>query len=268
MHFLQKQLFDYLHTKKYLYENMFLRLASLLMGLTWGVKLPAQHNNWWTRWSVTYPVSAKFYTELESQLRLQTNQLDSHSSFFANRHLAHSIRFFAHFKISSKFSTSLSPFTWFATSPVILSPSDVEAPLQHEIRPSILAEWIPYSKGRLSLSLRTWLEYRYFQKTAEGLVRFRQRVGMRYQLHEKWYAFIGEEILLHLHGVSPLERFDHNRLVLNLNYKPQPNWRIEVGYIYIHRLLRNKMLYINENNIVTHFYYTFPLTKKQIMADI
>lgn len=223
-----------------------------------------KQTNWWTRVSVTKPISSTFYTELEGQLRFQYNHFSPIQLYFIEEHLTHSLRWFFHYRPSSQFSASISPFTWFASSPVIISPTDVDAPIQHEIRPSTLAEWLPPMSDKLSIAMRTWVEYRDFQNTTNDLIRFRQRFGLRYQVDEKWQAFLANEILLHIYGVAENQLYDHNRLVFNINYRPNRQWRIELGYIYINRLLRNRMLYVNENNIITHFYYTLPSGKNKL----
>lgn len=216
------------------------------------------HMNWWTRLSITTPVSSVFYTEMEGQMRRQNNYFSELCWNPTTAHLTHSLRLFVHYRPSAKFSASISPFTWFASSPVIVAPSDAEAPLQHEIRPSILAEWQPTLTNKLSAAARTWIEYRDFQGTPNNLVRFRQRLGLRYRMADKWQLFMANELLLHAYGAEKNQLYDHNRLIFNINYKPNPKWRIELGYMYANRLLRNRMQYIDESNLITHFYYTLP----------
>jgi hypothetical protein len=216
------------------------------------------HLNWWTRLSITKPIAPTYHAELEGQFRLQNNYFTNHRYNPTAAHLTHSIRLFIHYRPSSEFSASISPFTWFAASPVISAPGDADLSLQHELRPSALVEWQPVFTPGLSAAVRTWIEYRDFQGTPNNLVRFRQRLGLRYRLADKWQAFLADEILLHMHGVANNQRYDHNRLIFNINYKPNPQWRIELGYMYANRLLRNRMQYINESNLITHFYYTFP----------
>lgn len=52
--------------------------------------------------------------------------------------------------------------------------------------------------------------------------------------------------------------FDHDRIALLFNYKPTKNIRIETGYIYITRLTQNSDEFLNENNFLSHLYYTLP----------
>jgi hypothetical protein len=220
------------------------------------------HINWWTRLSVTKPISQVFFTELEGQIRRQNNYFGQVRWNPAEEHLTHSLRLFIHYKPSTKFVATILPFTWFAASPIITAPSDVDAKVQHEFRIAALVEWQPVLNNQFSGALRTWVECRNFQGMPNNLVRFRQRVGFRYRLTDKWQAFLGSELLLHVYGVEKNQLYDHSRLVFNVNYKPNPLCRIELGYMYANRLLRNQMQYIDESNLITHFYYTLPQKKK------
>ncbi|MCS7018372.1 MAG: DUF2490 domain-containing protein [Cytophagales bacterium] len=220
------------------------------------------HINWWTRLSVTEPISPAVYVELEGQMRRQNNLFNQAAWNPAYEHLTHSIRVFVHYKPSPKFAASISPFTWFAASPIIVSPSDADAPLQHEFRYAALTEWQPELSKKWTATLRAWAEYRHFQnESVDDAVRLRQRLGVRYRFNDKWIAFAANELLLHVFGMAEKQHYDHNRLIFNVHYKPNARWRVELGYIYINRLLRNRMELIDENNLVTHFYYTLPPKK-------
>lgn len=230
----------------------------IFSSLTFSSVCAQSHLNWWTRLSITKPISPIFYAELEGQIRRQNNYFSESKWNPAVEHLTHSLRLFVHFRPSARFAASISPFTWFAASPVISVPMDADLPLQHELRPSAQVEWQPALTHKLSAAARTWVEYRDFQGTPHDLVRFRQRLGLRYRITDKWQAFLANELLLHIYGIEKNQLYDHNRLIFNINYKPNPQWRIELGYMYANRLLRNRMQYVNENNLITHFYYTLP----------
>ncbi|WP_448518609.1 DUF2490 domain-containing protein [Rhodoflexus sp.] len=220
-----------------------------------------ERTNWWTRFSVSKPINTVFHTELEAQLRLQNNPFDYSQRYLANEHLMHSIRLFAYWKPSELFSVGISPLAWFTSSPIICTPADADMPRRHEFRPSALAEWQPILADQLTLAIRSWIEYRHFTGLYNDMMRFRQRIGLRYRLDSKWQFVLAEELFINTSGAEQNQRYDHNRLIFNLNYKPMPGWRIELGYVYINRLMRKQMRHIDENNIITHFYYTLPSGK-------
>lgn len=215
--------------------------------------------NWWGRLSAIKPVSSVFAVEFESQFRRQNNAFREIGWNPLHEHLTHSLRLFLHYRPTPKISVTLSPFAWFASSRIIVTPSDANTPLQHEFRHSGFVEWMPPINKKLAFAARSWAEYRNFQFAATDLLRFRQRFGLRYTLNGKWTAFVANELLMNVYGIKG---YDHNRVIFNLNYKPTPQWRIELGYMYINRLIPNRMIYVDESNLITHFYYTLVHKKK------
>lgn len=215
-----------------------------------------QHYNAWTRLSITYPLSEQWKLETDAQHRRQNNYLDEDKANLLKNNLLNSIRFWGHYKLNKNFGISISPFAYFMNTPLIRSERDVQRPSVKEIRHTIAFDFQQSIAPNIHLFTRTALEYRNFEGNNPDFWRGRQRVGFRYDITKKWSVNVFEEIFLNLNHLPTNSLLEHNRLGLLLNYKPNQHWRIETGYIHIHRKSPNVENLINIENILLHIYFT------------
>ncbi|MFZ1495429.1 MAG: DUF2490 domain-containing protein, partial [Saprospiraceae bacterium] len=108
---------------------------------------------------------------------------------------------------------------------------------------------------------RSCFEYRDFQETNTDFIRFRNRLGLRYEFNSKWNLSFLYEVFLTLNESKPSKVFDHDRLAMLLNFIPTKNIRIETGYMYITRMLKNTDEFLYENNFLVHLYFMLPYSR-------
>ena len=66
----------------------------------------------------------------------------------------------------------------------------------------------------------------------------------------------GDEILMNSSGTDAQHIFDHNRIFTNLSYKPNSDFKFDIGYIYISRLTKSNIDLIDENNFYLNFTFS------------
>jgi hypothetical protein len=236
---------------KYRYITILLFILS-----NYGFAQNVGHLNSWTRISLSQPITEKWKAEAEVQHRRQNDFAQQTKNLFDEK-LLNSFRVWAHYQYKDDLSFSISPFAYYWHNSIILQEEDKLKPQTQELRFSIAADLKHQISTKLWLIDRTCLEYRDFQHTDLDFIRMRNRFGLRYELNEKWNLTYFDEVFLNIKGANPANFFDHNRLVLLLNYKPTKQLRMETGYIFIARLPRGTNEFLQENNFLLHLYYTF-----------
>lgn len=216
-----------------------------------------QHYNFWTRVSFTEPISTKWKAELEFQYRRQNDYSSNRSNLF-QQSLLSSVRMWAHYQLNENNTITLSPFAYFWHNPIILTEEDKVKSQTKEIRFSTDVDLKNKLSDKLYFLNRSSIEFRDFQQSQAFSFRFRERIGLRYDFNPKFSGSIFDEVFLNLTSIGTSNFFDHNRLGILMNYKPNQTIRFEIGYIYINRLPKFATELINEHNFITHVYITLP----------
>lgn len=215
------------------------------------------HLNFWSRMSLSQPLSEKWRAEAEFQHRRQNDYAQQTADFF-QENLLSSIRTWVHYQHKDDIGFSASPFAYYWHNSIIVTDTDKQKPQVKELRFSLAVDLKHELVKNLWLIDRTCFEYRDFQATTTDFIRLRNRLGLRYEFNSKWNITFFDEVFLNLKGAKPTHFFDHDRLALLLNYKPTKKLRIEAGYTYITRLPRNTDEFLHENNFLVHLYFTLP----------
>lgn len=218
----------------------------------------ASHLNIWSRMSFIQPISALWRAEVEFQHRRQSDYAENSGHLF-QANLLSSVRTWVQYQHKDGISFSLSPFAYYWHTPIIVTNADKLKSQVQELRFSLAVDLKHEITDNLWLVDRTCVEYRDFQSVGTDIIRMRNRLGLRYDMHSAWSVTLFEEIFLNIRGAALSHIFDHDRMALLLNYKPVENLRIEVGYLYISRLQRERNELLHENNFLLHFYYTLPV---------
>ncbi len=233
-------------------------LIVLLLG---PLKMQAQdHLNSWMRATLTIPVKERFKIDTEFQHRRQngfnnTNLLD--------KNLVFSFKNWVHYQHQSGVKFSISPFAYYSNYKMIISQADADANPTSEIRFSGAME-LKHQLGRkLDVSGRSALEYRIFDGNQKDILRFRNKVGLLYNINEPWKMNAFMEILVNLAGTEMAHFLDHNRYGTNVEYHPTKNIKLELGYMYISRLPKINVQKIGENTLFLNFTYRFKKPEKR-----
>lgn len=215
------------------------------------------HLNFWSRLSISQPISEKWKVEAEFQHRRQNDYAMQSVDFF-QENLLNSFRTWVHYQHKDDIGFSFSPFAYYWHNSIIISEADREKPQQNELRFSAAVDLKHEVVKKLWLIDRSCFEYRQFKQPNTDFIRVRNRLGLRYEFNSKWNITLFDELFLHVKGAAPSHIFDHDRLAALINYKPSKNIRFETGYMYISRLPRNTEELLHENNFLMHVYFTLP----------
>lgn len=241
-------------------------LRTILLLSLWGlgvfvpIGLKAEsHNNLWLRGTLTYIPAEKFRVETEFQHRRQ-NGIGNKNLF--DETLLYSYRNWIRYRHNKTVHFSVSPFAYFANYRVIRKSTDIGADPRREIRFSAAIDLQHEILKNFYISNRNFVEYRLFTQGEQDIVRYRNRIGFRYDIGKKIKLNIYDEILLNVTGVTKEHLFDHNRAGIQFEYSILPNFKMDIGYMHIARLPLNNMDMLTENNFVFNFTYEIFKPKK------
>jgi hypothetical protein len=227
----------------------------LLVCVTFFVpKIVAQgHTNSWFRTTLSIPVTEKIKTDLELQHRRQ-NDFESDNLF--DKNLMYTFRTWVYYKQNKDVVYAISPFAYFSNYNIIKKESDgFTAPI-NEYRFTASLEIQHQLATKLFVVDRTALEYRVFEGSVENTTRLRNRLALRYDFNSNYNIAFGDEILMNSSGTDAQHIFDHNRIFTNLSYKPNSDFKFDIGYIYISRLTKSNIDLIDENNFYLNFTFS------------
>lgn len=216
-----------------------------------GQNLPTK-NNLWTRFATSYSFTDKFRFEAELQYRSQ-NDIEGTKSPFTNNMLR-TIRFNGFYKINNNILLTISPFAYFHQSPIIYTAKDKLKSPSGENRFSIGLESCNRLSSKLSFANRAVIEYRNLL-SADDVIRLRTRFMLRYDINEKQFVNLYDELFTNVMGIQKHSFFDQNRIGLYFNIKPHPKFKIETGYMYALRFNSSTLVDQPENNIIFDLYY-------------
>lgn len=210
------------------------------------------HNNAWLRGTFSFPIKSKLKLDAEVQHRRQ-NGFENHNLF--DKNLMTSFRSWIHFQHSENLKISFSPFAYFSSNRIIQTHNDELANSNQEIRFTAALEFQRPLIKKIYFVNRSALEYRIFQNSPQNILRFRNRFGFRYDVNEKIKLLVFDEPLVILSKTSPGHFLDHNRLGFSAEYQPIPQFKIDVGYIYIFRKSQTTTNRFLENNFILNLTY-------------
>lgn len=210
------------------------------------------HTNFWSRLTLDKSFSSKYKFDVELQYRRQNGF--GNYNLFSNT-LMYSFRTWLIYQPKNDVQFSISPLAYFYHFPIINKSSDATKPFSNEYRIAFALDNKIANYKKYIFQNRVGVEYRIFQPTIKNVIRFREKLGVKYDFTSKWNLFLYDELLLNLHGVAKNHLFDHNRLGLNTVYKLTKKIKVEAGYIFITRLQRTATENIEENNFILNFTY-------------
>lgn len=209
------------------------------------------HNNLWSRFTISIPFKESWKLDLEAQERRQ-NSVGEYNPL--NKQLLISSRLWLMKNYKEKIVFGFSPFAYFKHNKIIKNKIDEIAQATNEIRIAAYVELKNNIVNKWKIQNRLGIEYRYFFPYKE-VFRLRYRMMFLRELNKKLNLTFNEELLINLGNKNV--NFDHLRTMLTLNYKLNPHWNIEFGYMYVFRKIINPVSFSNENNILLNFTYKF-----------
>lgn len=220
------------------------------------------HNNIWSRVSISYPFSSKIKTEAEFQKRFQNDITQNNSENPFKEDLMNSVRFWFQYKINNKFNLSISPFAYFQNTSIISNQLDKEKTKSYELRYSIASDFKQNILPKTYFIERLALEYRDIINSNNNVIRIRNKTMFKYEFNSRISIIVFDEYFANLNSKDNKHIFDQNRIGITGNYNLSKYIRIELGYIYISRLLKTKEELMYDNNFLIMAYYTFNQNKK------
>lgn len=223
--------------KKIAFVMLFINIASY-----------GQHkNNVWLRATVDYQLkNPKIKLDNEFQYRRQDNDLHK----FATEKLLISYRNWWYYKATKPLKIAFSPFAYFKYNKPILTEKDVVAPTKTEIRFSAFAELQNKIDDKTSISNRFFTEYRLLTTEHKEVLRYRQRLGLVFNISSKFGFFINDEVFVNVN--QPNNFFDQNRLIGQVNVRLSKHNKIETGFMYC-----TKNQIINQDIIENNFFMNY-----------
>lgn len=169
-----------------------------------------------------------------------------------------------HYQHNPNLKFSVSPFAYFSHYRIIKDKADKEAAPNSEVRFSVAQELQHKIYKRIYLVNRNALEYRIINNQQSNFIRFRTRIGGRYELTEQLKLTVFDEFFINITETSSAQFADHNRAGLNIEYSVLPNLKFDVGYLYLTRFSipsasGNIRLY--ENNMFLNLTYQLKKNK-------
>lgn len=223
----------------------------------------ASHNNVWTRLSFTIPFTNKIKTEAEFQKRFQNDITLSNSGNPFQENLMNSVRLWGHLKVNSKFIFSISPFAYFQHSSIITNTNEKLKNKTYEVRYTIAGDYKQKIKNNLTVFNRLGIEYRDLKNNGQdNIIRLRNKLGLKYDINKKWNVSIFDEYFANLNSTDQEHLFDHNRVGILGSFFASKSIKLDVGFIHISRLPKNKFEQLHDDNFVIMLYYTFNQNKK------
>lgn len=234
-----------------------MREAIVLLAWMCMLSLHAQtHNNSWLRAALDFSVHPKIQVSAELQHRRQ-NGFDN--ADMLDKNLMVSARTWIYYQCRPSIRFSASPFAFFLHHKPIVHESDEHAAATQEIRFAVAADFRYNISTRFSAFYRTSLEYRLPDNYPASMVRFRNRLGVAYDINRTLKVLAYDELFINVSGANPGHVFDHNRIAAAFACEVAPVVKLEAGYIYISRLPLQADVLLYENNVFVNI--TFRLKR-------
>lgn len=221
------------------------------------------HDNIWFRTTLSIAATSKLNIDAELQHRRQ-NGWGNHNPFSNN--LTTSGRIWLYYKHKPNVQLGFSPFAFFNHQAIIQKEDDTRKPLVNEYRMATAVDLQQPIATKLFAIYRPGLELRVFDANPSLVLRIRNRFGVRCDVNQKLSLLLFDEVFVNANALHALNAFDHNRLVFNVVYKPISAVKIEVGYMYATRPVKDKQHYFDESNFLLNLIYILPVVNKKRAA--
>ncbi len=229
------------------------KLLAVAMGILIASAVQAQHRyNAWFRTTLSMPVGEKLTIDGELQHRRQNG---FNNTDLLDKNLVFTFRNWIHYQHQENIKFSVSPFAWFSNYKIIQKPGDETGKPNGEIRFSAAAELQHLLFKKVYIVDRTAAEYRIIENNQSNITRWRNRLGIRYDITGRLKLSVFDELLLHVSGTTTDHFFDHDRIGLQMTYKLGAHWGMDIGYIHISRLPLTGDTRLKETNVFLHFTY-------------
>lgn len=222
-----------------------------LLALTLSLSTQAQHISLWTRGTLQLPINKHWSTNAEVQLRRQ-NGLNSYNPM--QEQSLYSYRHWVFYKLNEGVQFAVSPFAYYRSYSMIQQPEDYDKSPATEYRITAAVDLQHNIAGSLYIIDRSALEVRMFNDNTDVL-RVRNRLGLRYYLHNNWNFYTYHEVFLNTAGTHVHHFFDHDRLCLGATVKLAPHWQIDLAFLHISRLDRQKAEKLEEEALMLNISY-------------
>ncbi len=181
----------------------------------------------WTRYLVNFEVDEKWTPFLDVEERMYMFPFRQHQflpSIGVN------------YQLNSGFS--LTPALLYFEMITPQDPDAITKAIQREWRPQLALNFKHnITSTRLTFLSRFKSELRFKKRSTENdykyrLLRLRMRMGLSYQINEKYTAKVLEEILINAGDQLVYNVFDQNRLSAEIAYQLSPKFKFITGYMY------------------------------------
>lgn len=217
----------------------------------------AQTNvNSWFRLTGHYRLTKRITGDFELQHRRQ----DDYSGNNPLRHnLLYSVRPWFYYSLHENVRIDVSPLAYYSLYSLTRESASIGKSPLGEYRNSLGINFKYPLASRLAVVSRSMVEYRNFTESA-SVLRFRQKLGLEYDLGSRYKMGIQHELLLNLVGTHSSHFYDHQRLSVFTNKKLSKYYGVELGYLFISRLPPKDATLRKEHNLYLNV--TIDLTSK------
>ena len=157
---------------------------------------------------------------------------------------------------------AFAPLSYFQNYKIIQNQHDATVAAVRELRCTVALEWEHPLYPKFFLLTRSGLEYRLLEGNANDILRFRNRLAVKYQCNSKLAVSSGDELFIALTGVGSQDHFDQNRLFCTFSYYLQPQLKFDIGYLRIARKIKKESDLLDENTIFCNVTYHFKNKKR------
>lgn len=233
-----------------------MRKGLLILVLLLGVNsvFAQVQGNFWMRGTIGLPILENLVVDNEFQHRRQ-NGVANFNPF--ENDLMFTYRMWLHYDHDENVRFSISPFSYYSNNKIILEEEDIHLPSIKQFR---FASSVLLQKeviNRFHLVARFAGEYHLSRKDVPNRMRVRARFGAKYNMGGNMSVQLFDEVLFNVQGVPYSRFFDHNRLGVNFEYQFNNGLLLDIGYVFINRLLLYQDLELKEHNIFVNFSYRF-----------
>lgn len=232
------------------------RLLTLL-AFSLSIQAQAQHVSLWTRGTLQLPVNERWSTDAEVQLRRQ-NGLNNYNPM--QEHSLYSYRHWVYYRLNEGVRFAVSPFAYYKAYSMIQEPADYGKKPASEYRLTAAVDLQHNITGSLYIIDRSAIEGRMFNDNTDVL-RVRNRLGLRYDLHHNWKFYTYHEVFLNTAGTHIHHFFDHDRLSLGASVKLASHWQVDMAVLHISRLDRQKAEKLEEEALMLNISYKLDFHK-------
>lgn len=221
------------------------------------------HYTFWSRLAVAKVYNKKWELAADYQHRRQNYKEDNLNLMHAA--LLHSIRARVRYAVNDALSFSVSPFTYFYSSPLLGNEKDYQRKPDKEYRFSGQAEF-RQKIGRIEVLNRYGYESRFIKRPPDSLYRSSGRIRMRLLLEHPFFSknenketvrpYTSCELFVNTgKNIEPTRIFEHTRIMAGCRVPINAHLRIDFGYQYSFRVRRTGYEKDHEHTLFTYLQF-------------